>query len=323
MKREFEFIADLRARASQLSSSNLIAGIGDDAAIFTLDPAVEMVVTTDLMVEGIHFRLDYTSPELLGRKVLAVNLSDIAAMGALPRFFLFSIASPKTLGSDILDQISEGMMGLAKEHDVVLIGGDTCSSKDSLFLSITVLGTCLRGTAVRRNAARPGDIIYVTGSLGAAAYGLRLLEAGFKLDSDLTAEQREAISRHLDPRPRVALGHRLGEQAVTGAMIDLSDGLSSDLTHICHESGVGCEVVVERLPLAAGASIDDALNGGEDYELLFTLPADRHLDLKHLKKEFPELPVTPIGVITRATECLLLKAGKRVPLVARGYDHFR
>lgn len=307
----------------QLSSPDLITGIGDDAAIFTLDPKWEMVVTTDLMAEGIHFRLDYTSPELLGRKALAVNLSDIAAMGAAPRFFLFSLASPKTLGSDLLDGISEGMMELAREHNVILIGGDTCASRESLFLNITVLGSCPRGAAVRRNGARPGDLICVTGVLGAAALGLRLLEAGKRLNAALTPEEWTAISSHLNPQPRVAFGHRLAEQAVVSAMIDISDGLSSDLTHLCHESGVGCEVWVEALPLAGGATVQDALNGGEDYELLFTLPPDRRLRLQRLQEEFPGLPVATIGVVTESAERCLIEGGVRAPLVAGGYDHFK
>ncbi len=322
MKREFEFIDGLR-RMPQLSSPDLITGIGDDAAVFTLDPKWEMVVTTDLMAEGIHFRLDYTSPQLLGRKALAVNLSDVAAMGAVPRFFLFSLASPKALGSDFLDGISEGMMELAREHNVILIGGDTCASREGLFLSITVLGSCLRGTAVGRNGARPGDLVCMTGVLGAAALGLRLLEAGKRLNATLTPEEWTAVSRHLDPQPRVTFGYRLAEQGIVSAMIDISDGLSSDLTHLCHESGVGCELWMDALPLASGATMQDGLNGGEDYELLFTLPPDRHLCLQRLQEEFPELPVTTIGIVTESTERFLIEGGVRAPLVAGGYDHFR
>ncbi|MCS6884310.1 MAG: thiamine-phosphate kinase [Acidobacteriota bacterium] len=313
--KEFEFISMLRSK--QENCRDLVLGIGDDAAVFAVSENKRVVVTTDLLVEHIHFAKDYTTPWLLGRKSLSVNLSDIAAMGALPRFFLFDIALPKNW-SDSVESFVEGLLSVAKEYDVRLIGGDTCASKRDLFIGITVIGECERGKFVARNGAGEGDLICVTGKLGASAYGLKLLKSGKRIQSAMADYERAAIKAHLDPVPRVWLGRALAEIAT--AMIDISDGLSSELVHICCESSVGCRLELDRLPVAEGATLEDALNGGEDYELLFTLPEQKLSCLDRLRSYGVELTV--IGSITGTLDRKMIKNGEELQLLPGGYEHF-
>lgn len=332
MKTEFEFIQWLRTRAGN-APANLIAGIGDDAAIFSPASDRELLVTTDLLVEGIHFNLEYTPPSLLGNKALAVNLSDIAAMGGRPNYFLLNIARPRTMADNQLEAIVTGMLSLAEERSITLIGGDTSASKDRLFISITVIGECERGKAIKRSTAKPGDKICVSGSLGGAALGLELLKAGKRL-KDMRSEientgalrnyltETVPLRAHLAPQPRLALGATIGARALATAMIDISDGLSSDLGHICKESGVGAEIYAQAIPVTVGASLEQALNGGEDYELLFTVAPERESDLEVLRKEFSTTEITVIGTITAGSDRWIIKDEIKKPLLSRGFDHF-
>ncbi|MBL8150935.1 MAG: thiamine-phosphate kinase, partial [Blastocatellia bacterium] len=267
MKSEFEFIAELKARTLTGTFPDLITGIGDDAAVVASSVDREWLITSDLLVEDTHFSLDFTSADRLGYKALAVNLSDIAAMGGQPKFFLLNIATPKKYTGQFLRDFSDGILTFAKQQNVQLIGGDTSSSKDKLFISITLIGECKRGKAVRRNSAQAGDLVYITGSLGGSALGLQLLKSGLRLaesgtllplandlfasfNSRDTRNKLAAIKAHLLPIPRVELGRVIGERGLASAMIDISDGLSSDLIHICHDSNVGVEVFVDKLPIA-------------------------------------------------------------------------
>ncbi|MEW6730030.1 MAG: thiamine-phosphate kinase [Acidobacteriota bacterium] len=323
MKSEFEFIDTLRVLAGSVSRpSDLIAGIGDDTAILSTTRERELLITTDLLNEGIHFDLNYTTPTLLGHKALAVNLSDIAAMGGRASYFLLSLARPVHISDQFLEEMIAGMLALAKSQDILLIGGDTSRSPDRLFINITAIGECPAGNSIRRNGAQAGDLIFVSGSLGAAARGLELLRSGRRLNDTLEIADLAAIRAQLAPQPRVALGAVLGARQLANAMIDISDGLSSDLSHICQESGVGAEIEATAIPIAEGASLAQALNGGEDYELLFTVNPARSAEIDQLRRELPDIELNHIGVITSERERWLIEDKQKRALIAQGYDHF-
>ncbi|HET8783693.1 MAG TPA: thiamine-phosphate kinase, partial [Pyrinomonadaceae bacterium] len=244
MKDEFEFIRALRERAGTSSS---VTGIGDDAAVFHVAPGKETVITTDLLIEDVDFRRTTTPPYLLGHKALAVSLSDIAAMGARPRWSLISIGVPgEVWQTDFADRLYSGLFELANRYDVQLIGGDTSRTEEKIVIDSIVLGECATGAAVKRSGAKPGDQIFVTGSLGAAAAGLRLVERGAHLDSE---KLDHLLLRQLRPEPRVGWGIVLGDEKLATSMIDISDGLSSDLNHLCAASGVGALIESSLLPI--------------------------------------------------------------------------
>jgi thiamine-monophosphate kinase len=341
---EFDFISSIRQRAlsrsqptrSSLPSSYspLFFGIGDDAAVIEQRDGFCSVVTADLLVEEIDFRLATTTPRLLGHKALAVSLSDIAAMGACPRWALLSIGVPGGIWhSRFLDEFYEGFFALADRRDVQLIGGDVSRTPGKVLIDSIVIGEVARGHAVMRSGARPGDHIFVTGDLGASALGLRLLERnihpGTALREDRRAVER-AIRRHRRPEPRTPWGRMLGEEDLATAMIDISDGLSSDLAHLCHESRVGAEIVAGRIPidpiianLCEELSIDPleaALGGGEDFELLFTIDPR---DLPRLPKRLGGVPATYIGDVRDEPDGIAIRQGRSFrPLKARGFMHF-
>nr|WP_279342310.1 thiamine-phosphate kinase [Geotalea sp. SG265] len=269
---EFGFINRIAAAIAEQPTVPI--GIGDDAAAVEPAPGHLALVTSDMLVEGVHFDLTLTDPLRLGRKSLAVNLSDLAAMGAKPRYYLLSLAVPQQLELAFLDRFMHGMMERADQFGVTLIGGDTCSSKGGLAISVTAIGEQLPGRVVGRSGAQPGDLVFVTGTLGDSALGLELLRQG----------EREglAVSRHLDPEPRVAAGIALAEAGLATSMIDVSDGLLADLGHILEKSAVGARLDLASLPLSdqyrkdVSSFTEDffalALGGGEDYELVFTAP---------------------------------------------------
>jgi thiamine-monophosphate kinase len=342
---EFDFIDSIRQQAlrrrrqrkSFTSSlhpppSSLLFGIGDDAAVIRQRGGVDSVVTSDLLVEEIDFRLDTTTPRALGHKALAVSLSDVAAMGARPGFALLSIGLPAEIWrSSFLDKLYEGFFALADRHDVALIGGDISRTPERVIIDSTVIGELAHGSAVYRSGARPGDHIFVTGDLGGSSIGLRLLEDGRRIR--LAGEQpiiKRAIRRHRRPEPRVSWGALLGEEAIASAMIDISDGLSSDLTHLCHESGVGATVDARRIPidplltrLCERLGLDPlaaALDGGEDFELLFTI---HPRDLARLPKHVRGVTATYIGDVTHERAGVRLRAGDRCyRLEPEGFKHF-
>lgn len=307
----------------------LVVGIGDDAAVLTRSPGKWWLVTTDALIEGVHFRRGDAPARLLGHKALAVNLSDIAAMGGRPRFFLLSLALPEDLDEAYVEGFLEGIVAAADRYGVVLIGGNLAASPQGLSAHVTVIGECAAQRAVRRDGAMPGEAIYVTGHLGLSALGLALLKAGYRWDQELPDHLRRPIRAHLAPEPRLQLGQYLAEEGVARAMIDLSDGLSSDLRRLCEESRVGAVLCADALPLCAEASawgLDPlalALHGGEDYELLFTVREDQTSRLEDVRARFPDLPLTRIGrTISEPGRVYLERAGRREPLLPRGYDHF-
>ncbi|HEX8173663.1 MAG TPA: thiamine-phosphate kinase [Pyrinomonadaceae bacterium] len=340
---EFDFINSIRQKASGrrtgLNSSpfarrsSLIYGIGDDAAVFEQRAGFDSVVTADLLVEDVDFRLTTTTPRLLGHKALAVSLSDIAAMGARPRFALLSVGVPREVWrSSFLDRFYEGFFALADRYAVRLIGGDVSRTPERVLIDSIVIGEAARGSVVSRSGARPGDHIFVTGSLGGSSVGLQLLEheVSGRIDSRPRLSIERAIRRHRRPEPRLAWGAVLGEEGLATAMIDLSDGLSSDLSHLCRESRVGASLDASRIPIdplveqLAGElrlnPLEAALNGGEDFELLFTI---HPRDLPRLPASIGGVTATYIGDVTGARDRLLLRRGRSFRrLNARGFMHF-
>lgn len=329
---EFGLISRIAKRSGKADAS-VLTGIGDDAAVISTREYGAMLVTTDSLVEDIHFRR-YHPPEALGWKALCVNISDIAAMGGIPRYYLLSLSLPSDLSLDYLDQFCLGMDGAAERYGLSLIGGDTTSS-DKIYISLTVLGGA-SGRVLLRNGARPGDAIFVTGTLGDSALGLKImeelgignLEAGAKSDDPQVATRNQLISRHLRPTPRVDEGMLLAKSGMVTSMIDISDGLLADLGHICEESKVGAMVSVEKIPLSKGfedvseryGGIDLALSGGEDYELLFTVRGE------HVATFFDGIKgmkCTRVGEIVEGNEIELGENGVRRIPEKRGFEHFK
>lgn len=317
MSGEFERIAKLRARAGR-RSAHVPLGIGDDAALLAPSPGMEIAFSSDLSVEAVHFRVDWAGPELAGAKALLVSISDMAAMGAEPRAALVSVALPATVDDRFVEALYTGLLAAADRFGVVVAGGDFSSTLGPVTIDTIVLGEVERGRALRRSGARPGDILWVSGVLGSSAEGLRLLAAGTRRES-ATEHQAQAISAHLEPEPRVALGRALVKRSLATAAIDLSDGLSSDVRHLCNASNVGVVIDAETLPRFG--ALEDALHGGEQYELLFASPADREHEVEKLGAEL-RVRLTPIGVF--AGEGVRLRSeGEERPLPPRGWDHFR
>jgi len=325
---EFEFIDSLRQRFS--------SHIGDDAAVVRTTAGHETVITTDLLVEDIDFRRTTAPALLLGHKALAVSLSDIAAMGARPRWSLISIGVPEDVWqSEFVDQFYEGLKSLANRYDVKLIGGDTSRTNEKIVIDSILLGECTTGQAVCRIGAEPGDQIFVTGSLGGAAAGLRLIERGAHLaEQNLADDDSQKIDhvllRQLRPEPRVGWGMVLGDERLASAMIDISDGLSSDLNHLCSASGVGALIESSLLPidhqvveLCGRRALDPlqlALHGGEDFELLFTV---RATDAGRLPRRVDGVEITRVGEITKKVDGVKISEGARVwELNPGGWKHF-
>jgi thiamine-monophosphate kinase len=330
MPRESEIISRLRKLARV--GDEVLVGIGDDAAVIKGQSGKDLIVCCDLMVEGVHFRTEWTSPGILGRKALAVSLSDIAAMGGVPKFGMVSIALPRDCSSEFIDELFGGLLEFAVACGVSIIGGDTSSSRDSLFIDVSVIGECESGTAVTRRGANIGDTVYVSGSLGASALGLSLLEEGFRIDDSKSSDARsKAVLKHLAPEPRLKLGRALGEARLATAMIDISDGLSTDLWHILDESDCGAMINGAAIPIAEcvrsiaseARGIDPltlALNGGEEYELLFTCLRENNPQVVALCDSLG-VPVTAIGNIVAEKSLQLELYGVRKTLSPLGYQH--
>jgi thiamine-monophosphate kinase len=334
---EFEFIDHLRARTEALGyPSGLLRGIGDDAAVIKQLSGRDTVVSADLLVEDIDFRRDATQPRLLGHKALAVSLSDIAAMGARPRWALVSLAvPPETWASDFGTELYEGLLSLAEAFEVRLIGGDLSRANRHIVIDSIVMGDCASGSAVLRSGAKPGDRLFVTGALGGSAAGLRLIERGARVgiheleDPDVRSIQ-ELLMRHLRPAPRVGWGLVLGEERLASAMIDISDGLSSDLHHLCSESRVGALLHSGKLPidsrvaaLCGRRALDPlmlALHGGEDFELLFAVSPE---NVPRLPNKVDGVALTEIGAIKLESEGIRVSEGSRLwDLKPEGWKHF-
>jgi len=318
MRTEFEFIDHIKKKYS-------LDRIGDDCAVLPKDAGTDMVVTVDMLVEDIDFRLDWTTPELLGAKVLTVSLSDIAAMGGVPKWSMLSIGVPvKLWDSDFIDRFYEGWHTVANHYGVKLVGGDICRTPDHLVFDSIVAGETAKGKAILRSGANPGDSIFVTGELGGAAGGLILLESGVRFSA--THEKRKRlIERQIRPIPRIAVSKYLAENNLATSMIDISDGLSSDLHHFCEASGVGARLDADKIPVDANLvalsitsdqRVGMALSGGEDFELLFT-SSQQEIS----SPEFSQFHL--IGEVTANIGIVDVISGGDVTLMPRkGYRHF-
>ncbi len=334
---EFGLIRAIQKLSFQRSPDTMI-GIGDDAAVLKISHAKLLLATTDMLIEGVHFDLSFTDYYSLGWKSAAVNLSDIAAMGGVPRFCLTSLAIPPNIPVEEVKNFYKGFSALVTAHKTILVGGDTCTSKDGLVISVTVLGEAKKRAVVSRTGAKQGDRIFVTGTLGDAGVGLELLKAGVRsqktgarskdVNSELRTPNSELIKRHLRPVPRVEWGRKIARAGCASSMIDISDGLSSDLFHLCEESDTGAVLFSDKIPfsnalLKSADRLDKpplhyALSGGEDYELLFTAPPAKMKRLALLN-----IPATEIGTITGERELFIVNAkGGKKPLKPTGHDHF-
>ncbi len=319
MRSEFEFINNIRSRFS-------LEHVGDDCAVLPKNDAVDMVVTADLIVEDIDFRLEWTTPESLGHKSLAVSLSDVAAMGASPSHALLSVGIPEHLWkTDFLDRFYAGWHQLAEKHAVELVGGDISRTTDKFFVDSVVFGEVAKGRAVLRSGAGAGDLIFVTGFLGGAAAGLKLLQSGLRSGPENSVTERHLLLKQLQPLPQVATANLLSGYCLTTGLIDISDGLSSDLAHLAEASGLGAEIEADVLPIdpaifdisgLRGEELDFALHGGEDFELLFTVrPENAHIAR--------DLGFHQIGQMTHAAGKLeMLCGGKNERLEPKGFRHY-
>jgi thiamine-monophosphate kinase len=265
----------------------------------------EALVTTDFSIEGIHFRRDWQSAECIGHRCLARGLSDIAAMGGRPIAAFLSLALPKAVHQKWVDRFLDGFLDLARKFKVGLEGGDTSESPSGVLADVMVLGSVPRGRALLRSGARPGDRIYVTGELGQSAASVRALTSGKVKKSDIR------------PEPRITVGEWLRMHRFASAAIDLSDGLSTDLSHICESSGVGAVIEGNAIPVHPESSRELALHGGEDYELLFTAEKS-----KRVPGKIAGVKVTHIGEIVKGRSMHVVTDGRRLPLQARGWQHF-
>jgi thiamine-monophosphate kinase len=317
---ERRVITEIRRRLGGGGGTGVRLGIGDDAAV--VRGPKESLLTTDLLVEGYDFRRLFHPPRLLGRKSLNVNLSDIAAMGGRPRHALLGLALPGETDWKWLSEFLAGFREASREAGIALVGGDISEARE-IMISVTVTGEA--GPFVPRSGAKPGDLVFVSGTLGDAAAGLRLLEKGDRRRKDRAVGP--LLKAFLDPAPRLELGSLLARRKLASAMIDVSDGLSADLAHICEESGVGAEVELGRIPISGALRrfmknpLPLALDGGEDFELLFTVRPRNALRLRRLG---PRFEVTEIGRITAGKKITAIDpAGIKKPLKIRGYEHFK
>ena len=339
---ELAVLKKIRARAAHAPRGGLRLGIGDDCALLRIGAGEELAVTTDLSIAGQHFRLQWQTPESIGHRTLARGLSDLAAMGARPVAAFLSLGLPRELvqNQNWLEKFLDGFFALADAFQTPLSGGDLAESPVAV-ADIVLAGAVRRGQALLRSGARPGDLLYVTGTLGGAAAGLARLRELARNGRSMRAGQRDParpdslgiappripgplqslLAPHLYPQPRIAQGQWLARRGMATAAIDLSDGLSTDLAHLCEESHVAAEVDAAALLVHSGATLEQALHGGEDYELLFTAPP-----AARVPRRIVGVPVACIGRILRPRKgrprvALITEQGRQ-PLAPQGWEHF-
>jgi thiamine-monophosphate kinase len=317
-------ISDSFRSASWNTGRSVALGIGDDAALFRPKRGHETILTCDWFLEGTHFFRDKHPADAVGWKCLARALSDVAAMGGTPRCFLLSLALPETHTGPWLDQFLGGLRRASRRFQCVLAGGDT-TRRNEILINVTVVGEVRVGYAVLRSGAREGDFIYVSGKLGEAELGLQMLQR----EKALASKKNPLLRKHLYPEPRLELGRWLAEKKIATAMIDLSDGLSSDLAKVCTASGVGALLDHDQFPAVrvphslrrkVNESLQLALHGGDDYELLFTAPRGK---LPSLPRKRKNLRIYPIGVVTSGPNMVYYDPGNPFILRPRGWDPFR
>ncbi len=326
---ERDIIRHINGLAGSTANRQVIKGIGDDCAVLRKDDRSCFLVTTDTLVSGVHFDLAWHPPFLLGRKAGAVNLSDIAAMGGQPRFAFLNLALPGSAPA-WLDDFLAGFQQVLQEHDTHLVGGDTVKSPTDFSITVTIIGEAAESVVCYRSGAADGDLIFVSGCLGDAAAGLALCRSGNSGHDP--GHWHQLLKAHLDPLPQVQLGKILAASGLVHAMMDISDGLATDLAHICAESRTGAEIFQKSLPvseqLRAAAEkfqfpvLDWALKGGEDYHLLFTVPPGNEQGLRTLVREKMGREVFRIGNIIAGQGVFLADTLNRKEISYQGYDHF-
>ncbi len=337
------FLERLRERVPE-PGPHVKLGIGDDAAVLSLAAGENALLSTDVLVEGIHFTAQTLPPSFVGRKAVAVNASDIAAMGGRPVAILVSLSVSVSADVGPLFELFDGLIARAGELGIDLVGGNLSASPGPMVLSVTILGTSPEGALLTRSGARPGQLIFVSGKLGAASEGLDLLREGLAMSASgavlVPAALREGpvplaepcLRAHMDPEPRIELGQFLSRADAVGACIDLSDGLARDLGRLCLASGVGARIEERSLPIHPGVlawerakrrpPLEKALSGGEDYELLFTVENE---DAVSEFRDREAVPITCIGKVNEAREGiqLILREGTERALNQGGWDHFQ
>ncbi len=327
---ERSLIQRIRARQGHKSFAGLALGIGDDCALLEQRPGEQIAVTTDLSIQGRHFQLDWHPPEVVGHRTLARGLSDLAAMGARPLAVFLSLGLPQKLTrsnrrqASWLDRFFDGFFALAKAHKTPLAGGDLAQAPLAT-ADVILVGAVPRGRALLRSGARAGDLLYVTGGLGGAAAGLdklrELAQENGRRPPSIPKSAQSILAPHFHPQPRLAQGLWLQRRGMATSAIDISDGFSTDLTHLCDESGVAAEVDESSLPIATGATLEQALHGGEDYELLFTSSPKARMP-----RRIEGVEITRIGRMVpqrrgRSTIALQAEGGVEA-LDPRGWQHF-
>ena len=324
-----------------------MVGPGDDAAVVRPERGALEVLTTDAQVEGVHFDRRFVPPDAIGHRALAVNLSDVAAMGAAPRAALLSLLLPDALELDVIDGMLDGMLALAARHRVAVVGGNITRSPGPLVIDVTVTGSVRPRKVLTRSGARPGDVVYVTGSIGDALVGLRSLQGGPQapplrtvvatasesyVGADLQVRPHSCEERYLRPEPRLRVGALLGRNRAASSCVDLSDGLADGVRQIAQASGVGITIDGAAVPVSDAArrwhdergqdAVMASIAGGDDYELLFTVRPAQRGRLRGVQKVLGPVPITRVGVVTKDSRLLVRTAdGDRD--MPSGFEHFR
>ncbi len=329
---EFGLIDRLQKIIGPSIHPDLVLGIGDDTAVIRLHDDKVLLATCDIQIQNQHFRLENITPYQLGRRAMAVNLSDIAAMGGFPTFALISLAFPKKFPVAHFDALFDGMRDQLAAFSALVIGGNLSQSRDELIIDITMLGETKIQNLLTRSNARPGDRVWVSGIPGLSATGFQLLE---KFGQNYPAQYSNIVQKHLQPLPRIQLAQKLAETGFVTAMIDVSDGLYSDLNHICEMSQVSARLHVEEFPLPAEKMevenillqkwLDLALYGGEDYELLFTSKKETPVGKFEAISRDLNIPITEIGEIVPADSkfSIIINNPKNDFTQKKGWDHFQ
>ncbi|MEA1867540.1 MAG: thiamine-phosphate kinase [Thermodesulfobacteriota bacterium] len=338
---ERDLIAKIqRFAGTPIKDSSVLMGIGDDCAVVTPSPDCHLIITTDTLVESIHFDLDYFDPWHLGRKTAAVNLSDAGAMGGNPRWAFLNLAVRPGMTDKFWDNFSKGLLSRLSEYGVSLVGGDTVSAPDRLSLSLTLIGEVKKGKWLSRGRAQPDDLIYCSGYLGESAAGLELLRKYKEKRSPFKNRGAHGISRavlnrfanrHLDPEPRVTLGQALASNGMVQTAIDVSDGIATDLAHICKNSKVGAEVWAREMPVSRALQRTSeilrisplylALTGGEDFELLWTVSEKDESEVRKIAAKILGYRPFRIGKIAQGDRVILKTSQGSKDITYQGYEH--
>jgi thiamine-monophosphate kinase len=339
---ERDLIAKIqRLAGTPIKDPSVLVSIGDDCAVVAPSPDCHLIITTDTLVESIHFDLDYFDPWHLGRKTAAVNLSDAGAMGGNPRWACLNLAVRPGITDKFWDSFSKGLLSRLSEYGVSLVGGDTVSAPDRLSLSLTLIGEIIKGKWLSRGRAQPDDLIYCSGYLGEAAAGLELLKKNKEKRSPFRGRKgahgisravlKHLVNKHLDPEPRVTLGQAMAANGMVQTAIDVSDGIATDLAHICKNSRVGAEVWAMEIPVSRAlkrtsgilgiSPLNFALTGGEDFELLWTVSQKNESEVRKIAAKILGYRPFRIGKIVQGDKVILKTSQGSKDITYQGYEH--